>query len=77
MSDTLETDKEQSRIYGDVASYPSASAMLPPLVEFARKLERQRNELLEALEQLIPGAEAMGWNIDQAKSAIAKVKEVK
>jgi hypothetical protein len=30
--------------------------------------------LLEALEALIPGAEAMGWNTDKALAAIAKTK---
>lgn len=29
-------------------------------------------DLLEALQNLLPGAEAMGWNTDKARNAIAK-----
>lgn len=45
---------------------------------FSRKLERQRDELLEALEQIAMAAEATHCNIEwvakRAKRAIAKVE---
>jgi hypothetical protein len=31
-------------------------------------------DLLEALQELLPGCEAMGWNTKKATAAIAKVK---
>ena len=36
------------------------------------KLERAAPDLLEALQGFIQGAEAMGWNTDKARAAIAK-----
>jgi hypothetical protein len=39
---------------------------------------RERNaELLEALKAQLPGADAMGWNTDIARAAIAKAEEQK
>lgn len=35
-------------------------------------LKEQRDELLEALQSYMAGIEAMGWNTDKAKAAIAK-----
>ena len=37
-------------------------------------VEQERDELLEALKALLPGAEAMGWNTDKACAAIAKAE---
>jgi hypothetical protein len=31
-------------------------------------------ELLEALKELLPGADAMGWNTEKARAAIAKAE---
>lgn len=38
------------------------------------KLQNQRDELLAALKDMLPGAEAMGWNTDKSRAAIAKVE---
>ena len=37
-------------------------------------LKAQRDELLEALQSYMAGIDAMGWNTDKAKAAIAKAK---
>jgi mevalonate kinase len=39
-----------------------------------RRLHAVNQELLEALKVLLPGAEAMGWNTDKARAAIAKAE---
>lgn len=39
-----------------------------------RRLHAVNQELLEALKALLPGAEAMGWDIDKARAAIAKAE---
>jgi len=76
MSDTPETDYN--------CGFHDLESAVP--ADFARKLERQRNELLAALTAILPFCEEdeqiMGLcddyqaAIDQARSAISKAKEV-
>lgn len=47
--------------------------------EIAERNEMKRRadlypELLAALKEMLPGAEAMGWNTDKARAAIAKAE---
>ena len=46
----------------------------PELEHQAANLRNQRDELLAALKDMLPGAEAMGWNTDKSRAAIAKVE---
>jgi mevalonate kinase len=39
-----------------------------------RRLHEVNQELLKALKAFMPGAEAMGWNTDKARAAIAKAE---
>ncbi len=43
-----------------------------PVTEQDWKLAAAAPDLLEALKELLPGAEAMGWNTEKARAAIAK-----
>ena len=42
-----------------------------------RRLQALNADLLEALKGFMDGAEAMGWNTDKARAAIAKAKSEK
>jgi hypothetical protein len=42
-----------------------------------RRLHALNAELLEALKAQLPGADAMGWNTDIARAAIAKAEAEK
>jgi len=39
-----------------------------------RRLHAVNQELLEALKELLPGADAMGWNTEKARAAIARAE---
>lgn len=62
-----------------------ANGLKLPLVVIANDHSEQRAnarligaapDLLEALQGFIEGAEAMGWNTDKARAAIAKATEI-
>lgn len=44
-------------------------------IDVVIRLMKERDALLEALEALIDGAEAMGWDTTQARAAIKAVEE--
>lgn len=55
-----------------IATVDSADGMVNN--EANARLIAAAPDLLEALEWLLPGAEAMGWDITKAKAAITKAK---
>jgi hypothetical protein len=48
--------------------------MREPEHEANARLIAAAPELLEALKELLPGADAMGWNTEKARAAIAKAE---
>lgn len=74
----LESARELRRLHAENEDYGSTidyltcenAEQIGEIVE----LKEQRDELLEALQSYMAGIEAMGWNTDKAKAAIAKAK---
>ena len=72
----IESAKELRRLHAENEDYGATIDYLT--CENAERigeivaLKEQRDELLEALQSYMAGIEAMGWNTDKAKAAIAK-----
>lgn len=68
----MNTQPEALRL-ADAIDYPDVSFGIEAAAEL-RRLHALNAELLEALKGFMDGAEAMGWNTDKARAAIAKAE---
>jgi len=74
---TPETDAAHLAILGDTSIH--ICYQLKEMASFARRLERQRDELLEALEAMLDlwhkaGGNESDWAVEKSEAAIAAVK---
>jgi hypothetical protein len=67
---------ENTKLTQLLADTHDVSADLAETSDALHRTRQQRDELLAALKEMLPGAEAMGWNTDKARAAIAKAEGV-